>query len=83
MMMYGAETWTLRPEHVKRLHNRCMLTILEFTMFQQWEQRLTSKSLASKLAIGRSIANIILDSTLQWLGHLGRMEDDRLPKKGN
>ena len=28
-----------------------------------------------------SIPDIVMDRRLQWLGHLGRMEDDRLPKK--
>ena len=71
-------------EHVRHLtafHNRCVRTILGVTRFQQWEQRLTSKSLASKFGMAWSIADIILHKRLQWLGHLGRMEDDRLPKK--
>ena len=39
------------------------------------------QSLASKFGMAWSIAEIILHKRLQWLGHLGRMEDDRLPKK--
>ena len=46
------------------------------TRFQQWEQRLTSTTLASRFGMAWSIADIILDRRLQWLGHLGRMEDD-------
>ena len=28
-----------------------------------------------------SIGDCILDQRLRWLGHLGRMDDDRLPQK--
>ena len=38
VLMYGAETWTLRAEHVRHLtafHNRCVWTILGVTRFQQ------------------------------------------------
>ncbi len=84
VLMYGAETWTLKAEHARRLttfHNRCVRTILGVTRFQQWEHRFTSKSLANKLGMSWSIADIILDRRLQWLGHLGRMEDKRLHKQ--
>ena len=82
--MYGAETWTLKAEHVRRLttfHNRCVRTILGVTRYQQWEQRLTSKALANRFGMVWSIPDIIMDGRLQWLGHLGRMEDERLPKQ--
>ena len=81
VLMYGEETWTLKAEHVRRLTTFCVRTILGVTRFQQWEQRITSKSLANKFGIAWSIADIILDRRLQWLGHLGRMEDKRLPKQ--
>ena len=84
VLMYGAETWTLKAEHVRRLttfHNRCVRTILGVTRYQQWEQRLTSRTLANRFGMDWSIPDIIMDRRLQWLGHLGRMEDERLPKR--
>ena len=84
VLMYGAETWNLKAEHVRRLatfHNRCVRTILGVTRYQQWEQRLTSKALANRFGMVWSIPDIIMDRRLQWLGHLGRMEDERLPKQ--
>ena len=31
--------------------------------------------------MGWTIPDIIMDRRLQWLGHLGRMGDERLPKR--
>ena len=81
VLMYEAETWTLKAEHVRHLttfHNR--FVSLAVTRYQQWEQRLTSKALANGFGMGWSIPDIITDRRLQWLGHLGHMEDERLPK---
>ena len=77
--MYSAETWTLKAEHVRRLtmfHNHCMRTILGVTRYQQWEQRLISKTLANRFGMDW----LILDKRMQWLGDLGRIGDGKLPK---
>ena len=84
VLLYGAETWTLKAEHVRRLnsfHNHCERTILGVTRYQQWKQRLTSKAMATRFGLDWSILDIIMDRRLQWLGRLGRMDDERLPKK--
>ena len=39
ILLYGAETWTVKAPDVRRLnsfHNRCVRTILGVTRFQQW-----------------------------------------------
>ncbi len=39
VLMYGAETWTSKAEHIRHLtvfHNRCVRTILGVTRFEQW-----------------------------------------------
>lgn len=54
VLMYGAEAWTLKTEHVRRLttfHNHCVRTILGVTRYKQWEQRLTSKTLANRFGM--------------------------------
>ena len=83
VLLYGAETWTLKAEHVRRLtsfHNRCVRTILGVTRFQQWKERLTSKTLSGRFGMSWSIPDFIMDRRLQWLGHVGRMSEERLPK---
>ena len=82
VLLYGAETWTLKAAHVRRLttfHNHCVRIILGVTRYEQWQQRLTSASLLNKLGM-QSIYDIIMSRRLRWLSHVGRMSDERLPK---
>ena len=84
ILLYGAETWTLKAPDVRRLnsfHNRCVRTILGVTRFQQWQSRITSRRLSGQLGLYWSIADFILQQRLKWLGHLGRMNSERLPKQ--
>ena len=63
VLLYGAETWTLKAAHVRCLttfHNRCVRTILGVTRYEQWQQRLTSASLLDKLGM-QSIYDIIMN----------------------
>ena len=81
VLVYGAKAWA---EHVRRLttfHNRCVRTILGVTRYEQWEQRLTSTTLANRFSMDWSGMDIIMDRRLQWLGHLGCMHGEKLPKK--
>ena len=61
-------------------YNRCVRTILGVTRFQQWKERLTSKTLLGRFGMSWSIPDFIMDRRLQWLGHVGRMSEERLPK---
>ena len=84
VLLYGAETWTLKAQHVRRLnsfHNRCIRTILGVTRYQQWKERITSKRLASAFGMQQSIPELIMEQRLRWLGHVGRMDEERLPKR--
>ena len=84
VLLYGAETWLLKAQHVKRLksfHNRCIRTILGVTRYQQWKERITSAHLASTFGMQQLISDFVMEQRLRWLGHLGRMGNDRLPKK--
>ena len=84
ILLYGAETWTLKAPDVRRLnsfHNRCVRTILGVTRFQQWQSRITSRQLSGQFGLYWSIADFVLKQWLRWLGHLGRMDSMRLPKQ--
>ena len=84
ILLYGAETWTLKAPDVRRLttfHNRCVRTILGVTKFQQWQNHITTQQLSGQLGLYWSIADFVLKQRLRWLGHLGRMNCDRLPKQ--
>ena len=84
VLLYGAETWAIKANMLRRLdvfHNRCVRSILGVSRYQQWRERLTTKQLSAQFGMQWSIGDCILDQRLRWLGHLGRMDDDRLPKK--
>ena len=84
VLLYGAETWTLKAQHVRRLnsfHSRCVRTILGVPRYQQWKERITSKHLASAFGMRQSIPDLIMEQQLRWLGHVGRMDKERLPKR--
>ena len=84
VLLYGADTWVPKAQHVKRLnsfHNRCIRTILGVTRYQQWKERITSAHLASTFGMQQLISDFVMEQRLRWLGHLGHMGNDRLPKK--
>ena len=83
VLLYAAETLTVKAPSVRRLrsfHNPCIRTILGVSKHQQWRDRITSKQLASPFGM-EPIEDLLMVHRLRWLGHLGRMEDERLPKK--
>ena len=84
VLLYGAETWTMKAVHTRCLnsfHNCCIRTILGVTRYQQWNERLTSQSLSHRFGLQHSISDIILEQRLRWLGHVGRMDEERLPNR--
>ena len=84
ILLYGAETWALKTPDVRRLtmfHNRCVRTILGVSKLQQWQNHITTQQLSGQFGLYWSTANLVLKQCLWWLGHLGRMSCDRLPKQ--
>ena len=84
VLLYGSETWVLKATHVRRLssfHNRCVRIILGISRHQQWQQKLSTKVLAERFGMSWSIVDLVMEKRLKWLGHLARMNPERLPKK--
>ncbi len=82
VLLYGSECWTLLQADVHRLerfHNRCVRVILDISRTRQWEDRLSSVTL-HRMCGTEPVADMISRRRLQWLGHIRRMEDSRLPK---
>ena len=80
VLFYGAETWTIKANHVKRLrffHNRCIRAILGVT---KYKERITSKQLATGFGMEEPIEDSFMLHRLRWLRHLGRMDPDRIPR---
>ena len=84
VLLYGAETWTIKTDSLKRLsvfHNRCIRTIMGVTRYQQWKERLSSKRIAKACGMEETLEHLLIRQRLRWLGHLARMDPCRIPKQ--
>ena len=83
-LLYGAETWTVKADSVRRMrgfHNRCIRSMLGVSRLQQWKERITSRELAETIGMTESMVEILRRHRLRWLRHVARMEDSRMPKQ--
>ena len=84
ILLYGAETWTMKDVHTRHLnsfHKCCIRTILDVTGYQQWNETLTYQILSHRFGMQHSISDIILEQHLRWLGHVGHLDEERLPNR--
>ena len=83
VLLYGAECWVPLRRHRRRLnsfHNQCIRIILGVSNRQQWSQRITMAELRRRWGDEDTTVDKVQKRRLEWLGHLARMEDHRLPK---
>ena len=76
-LLYGAETWTVKAESVRRLrgfHNRCIRSMMGVSRLKQWKERITSRELAERFGMTDSMTDILRRHRLRWLGHVARMD---------
>ena len=84
VLLYGSECWTLLKRHSRKLdvfHHRCIRIVLGVSSHVQWTSCITSDQLRQKWGDMETITMKIAKRRLQWLGHLARMPDSRVPKK--
>ena len=84
VLLYGAETWVIKRDTSKKLeafHNRCLRSILGISSAQQQMGHITSVQVSRRFGMEESLDDMIAFRRLRWLGHIARMEEDRLPKK--
>ena len=83
VLLYGCECWTLMRKNLNRLnafHHRCIRTMLGTTRNQQWEQHITSTRMRDLWGDQETLDTKIAKRRLEWLGHVARMPDHRMPK---
>ena len=81
-LKYGMEAWAIPAKLITKLegfHNRCLRTIAGISRKQQREDRITSEQVRQKVGMPRTVAEMMRQQRLRWLGHVGRMGEDRLP----
>ena len=83
ILLYGSECWTPLRRHLNRLeafHHRCIRTVLGITNRQQWEQHISSATTRDLWGDPETVTTKITKRRLEWLGHVARMSNHRMPK---
>ena len=83
ILLYGAECWTPLRKHEKKLntiHHRCIRTILGISNRKRWTEYITMEEIRRRWGDKELITEKVKKRRLEWLGHLARMPDHRLPK---
>ena len=84
VLLYAAETWPAKQRDIRRLegfHHRCLRSILGIGRMQQRLQHISNEKVRQWFGMPTSLEVTIAGRRLQWLGHVARMEDSRLPKQ--
>ena len=62
-------------------HNRCLRSILGVSTARQRTEHISNVQLGQMFGMEESLEDLVSTRRLRWLGHLARMEVDRLPKR--
>lgn len=79
VLLYAAETWTLKEIDKKKLlafEMKCYRRILKIT----WRDMISNEVIRKRLSIEKTIIDTILKRKLGLFGHICRMNDNRLVK---
>ena len=78
-LLYANETLTLYKHQLKLLegfHQRCPRQILHI----KWQSQVSDSEVLGKAGLP-SVQSMVMKSCLRWVGHIGRMDDGRLPRQ--
>ena len=83
VLLYGVECWTPLRWNLRKLdafHHRCVSAVLGITRHQQWDHHITSEQTRGWWRDPEKASTKVMKHRLQWLGHLARMDNHRVPK---
>ena len=82
-MLYGAETWTLtkKEERALLIFERKIFRRIYGPKYENGEWKSQTNRELEETSKGENIVKWIKGQRISWLGHLERMEEDRMPKK--
>ena len=80
VLMYGAETWTLKKEDERRIHTAEMGWLRRIRGVTK-RDKIRNTRIREELGQQKSIMDRIKESRLRWFGHASRMDSGRLPNR--
>ena len=82
-MSYGAEAWTLtkREEQALLIFERKIFRRIYGPKYENGEWKSRTNRELEEMSKAENIVKWIKGQRVSWLGHLERMEEDRMPKK--
>jgi hypothetical protein len=83
VVTYGAETWTMtkKEEPALLIFERKVFRRIYGPKYEDGEWKSRTNRELEKLSKGENIRNWINGQRISWLGHLERMEEDRMLRK--
>ena len=84
VLLYGSECWTVLKrdaEKLDRFHHCCLRHILGVSRFDQQHYRVTNSLLRDWWEVSMPLSGLLRQRRLEWLGHVGRMDESRLPSQ--
>jgi hypothetical protein len=81
--VYGAEAWTLtkKEEQALLIFERKIFRRIYGPKYENGERKSRMNRELEEMSKGESIVKWIQWQRISWLGHLERIEEDRMPKK--
>ena len=83
VVSYGAEAWTLteKEEQALLIFERKIFRRICGPKYGNGERKSRTNRELEEMSKGENIVKWIRGQRIRWLGHLERMEEDRMPKK--
>ena len=83
MVTYAAETWVLskEDENTLRIFERKIIRRKWGPVIENNTLRIRSNSEINKILRGEDFVRYIKSLRLRWMGHIERMENERIPKR--
>jgi hypothetical protein len=83
IVTYGAETWTMieKEEQPLLIFKRKIFIRICGPKYEDGEWKSRTNRELEELSKGENTVKWIKGQRISWLGHLQRMEEDRMPKK--
>jgi len=83
IVTHGTEIWTMKEEEEQALLilKRKIFGRIYGPKYENWEWKSRTNRELECMSKGENIIKWIKGQRISWLGHLERMEEDRMPKK--